>query len=213
MNRPFDFVHPPLASSTAALVAIGAIAGPALADGEPLPFRYEPEAACAQDAEASAPATDIGEPIAPTSFEIMGGAASDFSGVTVGMLQASWRIPVAEPLSVAFFAEGLYAAQDSGDATGFGGGLSLRWNFSRIERTDFYIDAGCGLAVFSDDVPEGGSTFNFTPRAMIGFSTDLCDDARLSVQAGWLHISNAQTSSTNPGMDAIAILAGIAFEF
>lgn len=211
MNRPFVFLHPPLASSTAALMAlmaIGALASPGLADGEPRPFRYEPEAACAQDAEAPAPA-----PIAPTSFEITGGAASDFSGVTVGLLQASWRIPVAEPLSVALFAEGLYASQDSGDATGFGGGLSLRWNFSRIERTDFYIDAGCGIAVFSDDVPEGGSTFNFTPRAMIGFSTELCDDARLSVQAGWLHISNAQTSSTNPGIDAIAILAGIAFEF
>lgn len=191
--------------------AVATLACPAAATGEPLPFRYEPEAAYAQDAPA--PASGGGVALAPSSFEVAGGVASDLSDVTIGILQASWRMPVAESLSVALFAEGLYAGQDSGDATGFGGGISLRWNFSRVESTDFYLDAGCGMAVFSDEVPDGGSTFNFTPRAMIGFTTAIGEDARFFLQGGWMHVSNAQTSGTNPGIDAIALFAGLGFEF
>jgi hypothetical protein len=194
--------------------ACATVAPIAAASGEPMPFRYEPEAAYAQDEPAPAPASNGGgASLSPSSFEVAGGVASDLSDVTIGILQVSWRMPVAEKLSVALFAEGLYAGQDSGDATGFGAGVSLRWNFSRVETTDIYLDAGCGMVVFSGDVPEGGSTFNFTPRAMIGLATAIGDDARFFVQAGWLHISNAQTSGTNPGIDSIALFAGFGVDF
>lgn len=148
-----------------------------------------------------------------TQFEVSAQVAFDFHGTTLGVLDAGVNWFVASSVSVGLFAEGVYASQTPDDALGGGGGVLLRWHFVREEKLSLFVEAGCGLLFLDNPVPTDGSETNFTPRAAFGATFAMSDTTRLVARVGWLHLSNAQTDSTNPGLDTLAIGLGLSFDF
>ena len=107
-----------------------------------------------------------------------------------------------------------YFAQDGGDAGGLNPGFTLRWHFLNRDRWSLYADAGIGLLFATDDVPRGGSSFGFMPRAGVGASVDLNDEGlRGYLGVRWHHISNARITGDdrNPDRDGVMIYGGVMF--
>jgi len=75
------------------------------------------------------------------------------------------------------------------------------------------MEGGAGLLRTSNNVPTGGSKFNFTPQAGLGMSFDIGNNNRWLLGVKWHHISNANTYDMNPGRDSIMIWTGISFPF
>ena len=98
-------------------------------------------------------------------------------------------------------------------------GIAFRYYFLNEDRpTDdqwaWYLEAGIGLLGSSEEVPEDGSQFNFTPRAGGGVAIPLTDSGvRLDLGVRWHHISNASQFGTddNPDRDSIMVYAGVMF--
>ena len=108
---------------------------------------------------------------------------------------------------------GIHVDQKGGDQGGFNITVLLRWH-AVMERTwTFYLDAGAGLLLTTDNVPESGSMFNFTPQAGLGFSIDIGGDVRLLTGARWFHMSNANIFSDNPGRDSVMGYVAFSFPF
>ena len=156
-----------------------------------------------------------------TDFEVIGSAASDFDGVTLGIVDAGVTWYVAEGVGFGVFAEGLYASlgdgadagESGGDSWGGGGGALVRWHFVREATWTVFAEAGCGVVVSSEAIPDRGTTTNFTPRVNIGASFALSPTSDFLVRAGWFHMSNAQTGQENDGVDAASIGIGLSFAF
>ncbi len=114
---------------------------------------------------------------------------------------------------------GWYFNQDGQDAAGANASLLFRWHFLTFgERDDWTIfgEAGAGLLGTTENVPPGGTGFNFTPKAGVGFTHRLGDsDNRLIVGFRWHHISNARIEGEmrNPGRDGAFVYAGVQFPF
>ena len=109
--------------------------------------------------------------------------------------------------------DGIHVDQKGGDQGGVNLTVLLRWHAIMERSWTFYLDAGMGLLVTSDNVPENGSSFNFTPQAGAGFSIDLGGDVRLLTGFRWHHISNANLYSDNPGRDNYMGYVGFSFPF
>lgn len=109
-----------------------------------------------------------------------------------------------------------YYSQPGDDAFGFNPAMIFRWHFVNTENWTVYLDAGIGVQVTSSDVPEQGTSYNFTPRAGLGVTRAL-DDAGTRLDAGvrWHHVSNARIEGDddNRGRDSVAFYAGIIFPF
>jgi hypothetical protein len=152
-----------------------------------------------------------------TDFEVIGSAASDFDGVTLGIVDAGVTWYVTEGVGFGVFAEGLYASlgdgAGDGDSWGGGGGALVRWHFVREESWTVFAEAGCGVVVSSEAIPDRGTTTNFTPRVNIGATFALSPTSSLLVRAGWFHMSNAQIGQENDGVDAASIGIGLSFAF
>lgn len=144
-------------------------------------------------------------------LEVSVGPAFDFDGTTLGVAGVGVHWFVADGVSFGALAEGIW--YDDGTDEAFGGGAALvaRWHFVRERDYSIFIEAGCGFAGFSDDVPSGGTDYDFTPRAALGFTYALDDGIRLVGRAGWFHISNGQTGPENPGFDSASISLGLSF--
>jgi lipid A 3-O-deacylase len=110
---------------------------------------------------------------------------------------------MADDISIDFELNLGYYRSSSGNAMGGNFNILLRWHFWRAEdrRWTVYIDAGAGMLLTTDEVPGGGSKFNFTPQAGVGASWDIGDNRRLFVGARWHHVSNARIYDNNPGQD------------
>ncbi|MDP7004894.1 MAG: acyloxyacyl hydrolase [Phycisphaerales bacterium] len=91
--------------------------------------------------------------------------------------------------------------------------LQLRWHFATKETWSLFMEGGAGLLRTSDNVPAGGSKFNFTPQAGLGASFDIGNNNRWLIGVRWHHISNANTYDTNPGRDSIMVWTGLSFPF
>ena len=239
MIRPVSAAHiATLSLSTSTLVCVmctSALASGSASTLEPAgikPFRYEPSAAdpagfptLAQSESSTSETTAIPQSAKSprigaadsTDFEVIGSAASDFDGVTLGIVDAGVTWYVAEGVGFGVFAEGLYASlgdgAGDGDSWGGGGGALVRWHFVREETWTVFAEAGCGVVVSSEAIPDRGTTTNFTPRVNIGASFALSPTSDLLVRAGWFHMSNAQTGEENDGVDAASIGIGLSFAF
>ena len=88
-----------------------------------------------------------------------------------------------------------------------------RWHFLQRETWTLFAEVGIGLAWFGAPLPEAGTRLNFSPQAGLGATFRLDDRLRLHVSAGWYHLSNARTSSSNPGFDGLAVQVGIGVGF
>jgi len=102
------------------------------------------------------------------------------------------------------------------DAIGANFNLNFRWHFIDRGPWTVFAEAGAGVLGASNEVPNGGTEFNFTPRAGLGMTRSLGPGgARLMVGARWQHISNARIdgSDRNPGEDAAMAYASVVFPF
>lgn len=128
---------------------------------------------------------------------------------------------VADFLSMNFGVSGIFFDQPEEEHTNdaVGGNLTLlfRWHFLTRDRWTLYADGGAGLLLTSEEIPEGGTNFNFTPQLGIGMTWAFGDTGRNRVMAGvrWHHISNARTSGVedNPGRDSVMVYAGVSLPY
>ena len=108
---------------------------------------------------------------------------------------------------------GAYVNQVGPDAWGFNFNLIARWHIIAQENWSFFVDGGAGLLWMTENVPDNGSRFNFTPQAGVGCTVGVGGNARVITGVRWLHISNANLYSSNPGRDSIEVYAGITLPF
>lgn len=135
-------------------------------------------------------------------------------------LSAAWSTFLADSFEFGFEGGGWWFDQE-GDSTG---GLSLtlvfRWHMFHPDDYSWTIfgDLGMGLLGAFDEVPDGGTGFDFMPRAGAGFTialTDAVAGPRLMGGVRYHHISNGRIEGDvrNPGRDGIMFYAAIVFPF
>lgn len=111
---------------------------------------------------------------------------------------------------------GWYFAQDGDDAAGVNPGFTFRWHFFNKDRWTLFADAGIGLLFATDNVPDGGTSFDFMPHAGGGVNFRITDrGARAYLAARWHHVSNARINgdARNPDRDGVMIYGGVMFPF
>ncbi len=86
--------------------------------------------------------------------------------------------------------------------------LNLKWNFERRGNLVPYTELSGGLLFTTHQVPPGTSSVNFTPGAAFGMHF-LRPRFAWTVEARYLHISNAGLSRINPGINTFEVRFGI----
>jgi lipid A 3-O-deacylase len=97
------------------------------------------------------------------------------------------------------------------DSTVYGFDLTpvlLKWNFSSAQRWIPYFEAGAGMLLTSDDVPEKTFPFNFTPQAGFGFHIPTASKQAFTLTLKYMHISNGGLHRPNPGINSIQMMVG-----
>ena len=95
--------------------------------------------------------------------------------------------------------------------TAFGFGLNplnLKWNFSSRSRVSPYVELSGGTLFTNHSVPEGTSKINFTSGAALGVHL-LRDTYNWSIEARYMHISNAGLETPNPGINTFQVRLGL----
>lgn len=108
--------------------------------------------------------------------------------------------------------------QDGDNLVGFNPLVGFRWHFWRSDNDatwTAFADAGIGAMGSTSDVPEDGTSFNFTPRAGVGVTWQVLESARLVAGLRWSHISNGRLwgNDDNPGIDTPMLHVGFMFTF
>ncbi len=85
------------------------------------------------------------------------------------------------------------------------------WALDDDRDWSFYFDIGIGILISADDIPQNGTSFNFTPRVGSGFTYQLSDEWRLIAGLRWSHISNARVfgDDDNPSSDGVMFSIGL----
>jgi len=138
-------------------------------------------------------------------------STSRVNGIDLGLGRIGVAWFFVENFEVALYAELGGAAQTSDGAFIYGGDLEFRWHLFAFDRWSIFASAGCGIIGSTEPVPPGGTQFNFTPCAGAGVTFDVWEGTRLYLSARWFHVSNASTSSNNPGFNGLGIWAGLSF--
>jgi len=86
--------------------------------------------------------------------------------------------------------------------------LNLKWNFERHGRVVPYAELSGGLIFTTHQVPTGTSSVNFTPSAAFG-AHFLRERFAWTLEARYLHISNAGLSRINPGINSFEVRIGV----
>jgi hypothetical protein len=173
-------------------------------------------------ADQSAASADLAPSAAPAfgeagswSWSVVGAAAFT-SGAQEYGTRLTFGTFLADNFEITFGVAGWYHRQDGNDAGSGNPLFGFRYHFSPPKTFNPYIEVGIGLLFSSDDVPEDGTSINFTPRAGAGVLIRLGESqTRLDLGIGWHHISNASTegSDDNPSRDSVAIYAGLVVPF
>ena len=95
--------------------------------------------------------------------------------------------------------------------TAYGAGFSplgLKWDFATRGRVEPYLELNGGTLFTNHQVPTGTSSVNFTDAA--GFGVHLLGDRwAWSLEARYMHISNAGLGNLNPGINTVQVRLGI----
>lgn len=106
--------------------------------------------------------------------------------------------------------------QDDSTA-GLSTSLVMRYHFFQAQRWSAFAEAGMGVLLAGDDVPDEGTSFNFMPRFGGGVTWRIFEDSPTRLMAGlrWHHISNARIKgeTDNPARDAPGLFVGLVYEF
>jgi hypothetical protein len=86
--------------------------------------------------------------------------------------------------------------------------LLVKFNLKTKGQWIPYLECGAGLLFTSSDVPQGTSSFNFTPQAGFGVQIFSRERRAIRVAARYMHISNGGLKSPNPGINSIQFVVG-----
>jgi hypothetical protein len=95
--------------------------------------------------------------------------------------------------------------------TAYGAGLNplnLKWNFATRGRVVPYLELSGGTLFTNRDVPTGTDRANFTSSAALG-AHFLGESRNWSVEARYMHISNAGLGDRNSGINTVQVRMGI----
>jgi len=95
--------------------------------------------------------------------------------------------------------------------TAYGAGLNplnLKWNFAARGHASPYLELSGGTLFTSHEVPPGTSSVNFTSSAAFGMQF-FGEHHAWSLEARYLHVSNAGLTNPNPGINAVEVRLGI----
>lgn len=177
-----------------------------------------------QTAEPEAPEDDVAPLMLAAPFgqagswrwDVLFGFGEDFgnSENRFGLGGLGFRYFAIDDLSIGFEFNGLRFDQESAEnASGFNFNLLFRWHLLARDDRSLYVDVGGGVIETDNDVPAGGSSFNFTPQIGAGISFEVSDNVRLITGMRWHHVSNSRTFDSNPAQDSFLIYAGLSFPF
>lgn len=227
--------RPLVLAAVSALLPLGTVLADARADldslGAPLATPTlsftldEPPTASKTAPAESEPSRALGYGLAGSRWWTVGGAyANDFDNANDFNLHVAFSQFLADELEFAVEAAGWYFDQPGKNTAGISGSMVFRWHFLHAEDYDWTLfgDAGIGLLGGFDEVPDGGTSFNFLPRLGFGLTKALAPGvdgesrgARLMVGLRWHHISNARINgdSDNPARDALMGYIAVTFPF
>jgi len=86
--------------------------------------------------------------------------------------------------------------------------LNLKWNFATRGRLAPYVELSGGVLFTTHEVPTRTSNVNFTPSAAFG-THFLGDKLAWTLEARYLHISNAGLDRLNPGINTFEVKLGV----
>ncbi len=93
--------------------------------------------------------------------------------------------------------------------------LRQHWDLGETHTWTMFVDAGIGFMISADDVPEDGTSFNFTPRAGFGVTYAVSEEWRVVAGLRWSHISNGRMfgDDDNPSSDGVMFSVGLTTSF
>ncbi len=184
------------------------------------PTNLDLTSATVRAVEPDSPPTETRKPFGTggTSFVSVGGGAAYTSktGDTSTDINAylAWNYFLVDNVEFSLEA-GFWAFIQTGpNQVGGSGTLCFRWHFVNKQTWSIFAEAGIGLMGASGEVPTGGTSFDFMPRAGVGFTYELSPGgARLQAGVRWFHISNARIEgdSNNPARDGVMGFVGVMF--
>ena len=98
------------------------------------------------------------------------------------------------------------------DRLGVGLAGSIRMDVIRKNRHNLFIAFRLGFLVCSDQLPPGGTFWNFTQRYVVGISVRFLPNANLLLGINRLHISNAGYKR-NPSYNGNGVFTGVMYGF
>lgn len=152
-----------------------------------------------------------------------GGYMNDFDDNHAGEFYLGYSHFIADELEFNLELGAWYFNQEGDDAAAISPIMNFRWHFLHDDAPagqaydwSIFGEAGFGLLFATDNVPDGGTGFDFLPRLGAGFTKQLDDaGARLMVGVRWQHISNGRIEgdARNPGRDSVMVFVGLMFPF
>jgi hypothetical protein len=158
--------------------------------------------------EAAIPETTVAAPYGREGSEwiLFGtGAAYDLDNNTDINLNIGYSRFLVDDVEWLLELAAWYHNQEGDDALSLNPAMEFRWHFYNDGDTSVFVNAGIGVLGATDNVPEMGTGFDFTPRAGIGLTHRISNDGtRLIAGVRWHHISNARVNgeAENPSRDA-----------
>jgi hypothetical protein len=155
---------------------------------------------------------------ADTSWWTFGaGTSSDFDELSDINATAAYSYFVDDGIEVSAELALREFDQPGDDVWGVNPAIIFRWHFYRSEDNDLtaFADVGIGAMISDDDVPQNGTSLNFTPRAGLGITKAISDQWRFQIGARWSHVSNGRIfgSDDNPASDGIMLFVGFTTTF
>ena len=120
-----------------------------------------------------------------------------------------------DEVSLGLELQGYFVDQVFEDTALAGANIVLRWHFFAADRFTLFVDGALGAAVAEEEVPEGGTHFNYTPKGGGGATFKLRDDLHLIGGVRFFHLSNGNLHGRdeNPSQDGVQYFAGVLFTF
>ncbi len=209
-----------------------------LTDRLPVSFQYEPPSPSAalaseeklKESSSSEPrgSEAIGSKVAeftpPKKFGAAGsrwwtigtGIADNFNDAVDSNVHFAYTYFLAPDIEFTAELAGWYFNQPGDNPVGASAVMVFRWHFINTGAWTVYADTGVGILAATDNVPDGGTSFDLMPRVGVGFTRQLTESGtRLQVGVRWHHASNARIfgDASNPARDSAMVYAGIIFPF
>lgn len=86
--------------------------------------------------------------------------------------------------------------------------LTLKWNFATRGKVSPFLELNGGVLFTSHDVPTGTNSVNFASSLALGTHI-LGPKYNWSIEARYMHISNAGLATPNPGINTVQVRLGI----